>query len=139
MCFLLFPEPSRCSPHAGVSRCCSLVAIFHDLVHLTFANLWQSYHSPALLSISFVPSTSKCSVFTGPLSLFFISTCPNRRNLCSFTNSSNLSTYTPVISRILSMFILSFKVFTDNIHNILIFVVFNFLSSSTFKVQHSAP
>ena len=32
---------------------CSLVAIFHDLVHPTFANLLQSRQIPALLSIFF--------------------------------------------------------------------------------------
>ena len=51
--FLLFLEPNRCSPHAGSASYCRLVAIFHDLVHPTFANLWQSCHIPALLSISF--------------------------------------------------------------------------------------
>ena len=66
----------------------------------------------------FVPSTSKSSAFTGPLSSSILSTCPNHRNLFSHRNSSNLTT--PVISRIFSLFILSFKVFQHIIRNILL-------------------
>ena len=139
MCFLLFLEPSRCSSHAGVSRFLQLSChMFHDLVHPIFANLWQSCHILALFSISF-------SVFvflshqlirvvpllcTGPLSSSILSTCPDYRNL----NFSNLST--PVISRIFSLSILSFKVFPHINH---ISVIFSLLSSSTFNAQHSAP
>ena len=54
MCFLLFLEPSRGSRTQGWAGFCSLVAIFHDLVHPTFANLWQSCHIQVLLSTSFL-------------------------------------------------------------------------------------
>ena len=123
MCFLLFTEPKQ-----DRADFCSLTAIFHDLVHLTLANLWQIRHIPALLSISFLAflffyqSTSKCSAFTGPLSSSILSTCPIHRNLCSLRNSSNFSTL--VISRIFLLFIISFKVFPHIIRKILISVVF---------------
>ena len=125
-------------PHTqGSAGFCSLVAIFRD-VYPTFANYWQSCHIPALTSISlsafFVPSPCNCSAFTGTLSSSILYTCPNHHNLCSLRNSSNLST--PVILGIFSLFILYFKVLP---HIIRISVVFNFLSSSTFNAQHSAP
>ena len=37
----------------GSAGFCSLVAIFHDLEHPTFANLWQPCHILVLLSTSF--------------------------------------------------------------------------------------
>ena len=37
----------------GSAGFCSLVSIFHDLEHPTFANLWQSCHILVLLSTSF--------------------------------------------------------------------------------------
>ena len=37
----------------GQAGFCSLVAIFHNLVHPTFPNLWQSCHIATFLSISF--------------------------------------------------------------------------------------
>ena len=74
---------------------CSLVAIFYDLVHLTFANLWQSCQISTLLSISFrssffVAPTFKCSAFTGLLSSSILSTCPKHCNLCSLRNSQKI-------------------------------------------------
>ena len=104
----VFPSVSAAQQifsHAGVSRFLQPSRIFHDLVNPIFANLWQSCHIPALLSISFsvylffVILTSKCSVFTRPPSSSILSTCPNHRNLCSLRNSSNLST--PVILHML--------------------------------------
>ena len=53
MCFLLFLEPAEISRMQGLAGFCSLVAIFHDLEHPTFANLWQSCHILVLLSTSF--------------------------------------------------------------------------------------
>ena len=137
----LFLEPSiLCSPHAGVSRFCSLVAIFYDLAHPTFANLWQSCHIPALLSISFSVflflSHQLLSVVL-LLDPFLYPFSPHTPTITTFAlsrNSSNLST--PVTSRIFSLFILSLKVFP---HIILVSVVFSFLSFSTFNAQYSAP
>ena len=68
MFFLLFLKPANVPRLQGSAGCCSLVVIFRDLEHPTFANLWQSCHIPALLSISFlvffVSSTFNCSAFT---------------------------------------------------------------------------
>ena len=134
MCFLLFLEPSRCSLHAGVSQ------LLQPSCHLSRSYASNFCKPLAIKSLSstsfhlffgfplFVPQTSKCSAFTGPLSSFILSTCPNHRNLCSLRNSSNLST--SVISRIFSLFILFFKVFSHIIRNILMSADFNFLSSS---------
>ena len=135
MCFLPFLEPSRCFPHAGVSRFCSLVAMFHDLVHPTFANLWQSCHIPALLSISFSVFLFLSHQLLSVVLLLdpFLYT-PTITTFAHSRNSSNLST--PVTSRIFSLFILSLKVFP---HIILVSVVFNFLSFSTFNAQYSTP
>ena len=46
-------SPTDVSRTQGSAGICSLVAIFHDLEHPTFANFWQSCHILALLSISF--------------------------------------------------------------------------------------
>ena len=138
-----FWSPAQAPHMQGSAGFCSLVAIFHDLRHPTFANLWQSCDILVLLFTSFSVflflslQTSKSSAFTGPLSSSILSTCPNHHNLFSLKNSSNLTT--PVISRIFSLFILSFKVFPHIIRNILISVVFSLLSSSIFNAQHSAP
>ena len=93
---------------------------FYDFVLPNLANVWKSYHIPIYLSISFSvflffsrPLLSVSSAFTGPLSLSIFSTCSNHRNLCSLKNLSNLST--PVISRIFSLFILSFKIFPHDL------------------------
>ena len=143
MCFLLFLEPSRCSLHAGVSR---FLQPSRHLSRSCASNLCKpvaimshsstSFHPFFGLSV-FVLSTSKCSAFTEPFSSSILSTCPNHYNLCFLGSSSNLST--PVISRIFSLSILSFKVFPNVIRNICISVVFNLLLSSTFNAQHSAP
>ena len=71
-------------------------------------------HSSTYLHLFFglpciVPSTFKCRALTRLLSSFILSICHNHCNLCFLRNSSNLSTL--VISRIFSLFILSFKVF----------------------------
>ena len=81
-----FWSPAEVPRMQGSAGFCSLVAIFHDLEHQTFANLWQSCQILVLLCTSFsvfffVPSTSKSSAFTGPLSSSILSTCPNYRNL----------------------------------------------------------
>ena len=143
MCFLLFLEPSRGSPHAGVSW------FLQPNRHLSRSRASNLCKPLAVMSHSstsfhlffglpfFVPSTSKSSAFTGPLSSSILSACPNHHNLFSLRNSSNLTT--PVISPIFSFFILSFKVFPHIIRNILISVVFSLLSSSIFNAQHSAP
>ena len=73
-----FWSPTDAFRMQGSGSFCSLVASFHDLVHLAFANLWQSCHNPALLStffgLFFVRSTSKCSAFTEPLFSSILST-----------------------------------------------------------------
>ena len=142
-CASFYLSSSADVPRTQGSQFCCVVAMFHDLVHPTFANLWQSCHILALLSISFsvflflfyhLPSVvSLLDPFLHP----FSSTCLNHRNLCSLRNSSNLSTF--VISRIFSLSILFCKVFSHIIRNILNSVVFNFFLSSTFNAQHSAP
>ena len=98
MCFLLFLERSRCSPQADLSRflhscrrlsrlCasnrCKLLEIMpHSSTsfHLFFGFLF------------FVSPTSKCSAFTGPLSLSILSTCPKHCNLWSQKLFQSLST-----------------------------------------------
>ena len=141
MCFLLFLEPSRGSLHAGAAGFCSLVAIFHDLVHPTFANIWQSCHILVLLSTSFSvflflsPQLLRVVPLLDPFLHPFFPHVPTIATF-SLTNSSNLTT--PVISRIFSLFILSYKVFPHIIRNILISVVVSLLSSSIFNAQHSA-
>ena len=140
-----FWSPADVPRMQGSAGFCSLVVISFTILCIqssVFANLWQLCHILALLSISF-------SVFvflshqlirvvpllcTGPLSSSILCTCPNYRNLCSLRNFSNLST--PVISRIFSLSVLSFKVF-PRINRIS--VIFSLLSSSTFNAQHSAP
>ena len=127
MRFFLFLEPSRCSPHAEVSRFLQLSRHLSWSCASNLCELWHSCHIPALYLFFgfpfFVPSTSlKCSAFTGPLSSSIFSTCPNHRNLCCLKNSSNLST--PVISRIFSLFVLYFVTFPHIICNNLISVVF---------------
>ena len=94
MCFLLFLEPSRCSPYAEVSR---FLQSSRQLLRSCASNLnckplaimshsSTSFHLFFGLPL-FVPSASNCSAFTGPLSSSILSTCPN---LCSLRNSSNL-------------------------------------------------
>ena len=133
-----FWSPAEVPRMQGSAGFCSLVAIFHDLDHPTFANLWQSCHILVLLStsfsviLSFVPSTSKSSAFTGPLSSSILFTCPNHHNLFSLRNSSNLTT--PVFSQIFSLFILSFK------GSHILFATFSFLwSSASFHLPFSMP
>ena len=48
-----FWSPAEVPCMQGSAGFCSLVAIFHDFEHPTFANLWQSCHILVLLSISF--------------------------------------------------------------------------------------
>ena len=48
-----FWSPAEVPRMQGSAGFCSLVAIFHDLEHPTFANLWQSCHILVLLSTSF--------------------------------------------------------------------------------------
>ena len=102
-----FWSPAEVPRMQGSAGFCSLVAIFHDLEHPTFTNLWQSCHIlvlPLLFRCSFfVSSTSKSSDFTGPLSSSILSTCPNHCNLFSLRNYPNLTT--PAISQIFSIFI----------------------------------
>ena len=109
MCFLLFLEPSRCSPHAGVSR------FLQPSRHLSWSCTSNLCKLLAIMSHSstsfhlffglpfFVPTTSKCSSFTGLLSSFILSTCPNHRNLCSFRNSSQ-SLYTRHFTNLLIVY-----------------------------------
>ena len=146
MCFLLFLEPSRCTPHEWGSQFSQPSCHFSPSCVSNLSKpqtiILQSYYNPAFLSLFFgfpffVPSISKCSAFTGPLSSFILFTCSDHHNLSSLRNYSNLST--PVIARIFSLFILSSEVVSHITRNILISVVFNFLSSFTFNVQHSAP
>ena len=142
MCFLLFLESSRGSPHAGVSwflqpschlsRSCAS-HLCKALPIMSHSN--TSFHLFFGLPF-FLPSTSKSSAFTGPLSWSLLSTWPYHSDLCYLRNSSNVSM--PVISRIFSLLILSFKVFPHIIRNILISVVFVFLSCSIFNIQQSA-
>ena len=143
MCFLLFLEPSRRSPHVWVSQ---FLEPSRHLSQSCVSNLCKplaiTSHSRTSFRLFFgltffVLSTSKCRTFTGPLSSSFFSTCPNHRNLCSLRNSSNLST--SVISRIFLLFISSFKEFPHIIRNIRISVIFNFFSFSTFNAQRLAP
>ena len=141
MCFLVFLDPSRCYPHAGISR---FLQPSRHLSQSCASNLCKplaimshsstSFHLFFGLSF-FVPSASKCSAFTGPLFSSIRSTCPNHRNLCFLRKSIFLH---PSFHESSHCFILSFKVFPHIIRNILISVVFNFLSSSTFNAQHSA-
>ena len=137
-----FWSPAEVPRMQGSAGFYSLVAIFHDVEHPTFANLWQSCLILALLSTSFsvflflshqllrvVPSLDP---FLHPFS-------PHVPTIAIFSlrNSSNLTA--PVISRIFSLLILSFKVLPHIIRNILISVVYSLLSSSIFNAQHSAP
>ena len=48
-----FWTPADVPRALGSAGFCSLGAVFHDLVHPIFVNLWQSRHIPALLSIFF--------------------------------------------------------------------------------------
>ena len=143
MCFLLFLEPSRCSSHA---RVCQFLQPSRHLSPSCASNLCKPLtimsHSSTSFHLFFghpffVPLTSECSAFTGLFSSSILFPCPNHRNLRSLRNYFNLST--PVISRTFSLFVLYFKVFPHIIRNILITVVFNFLSFSTFSAQHLAP
>ena len=99
----------------GSAGFCSLVAIFPDLEHPTFANLWQSRHILVLLSTSFSVflflshQLLRVVPLLDPFLHPFSKHVPNHHNLFSLRNSSNITT--PVISRIFSLFILSFKVF----------------------------
>ena len=52
-CASYFWSPAEVPRMQGSVGFCSLVAIFHDLEHPTFANLWQSCHILVLLSTSF--------------------------------------------------------------------------------------
>ena len=51
--FFYFWSPAEVPRMQGSAGFCSLVVIFHDLEHPTFANLWQSCHILVLLSTSF--------------------------------------------------------------------------------------
>ena len=116
MCFLLFLEPSRGSPHVGVS--CFLQPSRHlsrSCASILCKPLAVMSHSSTSFQLFFglpffVPSLSQSSDCIGPLSSSILSTCPNHRNLFSLRNFSNLTT--PVISQISLLFILSFKVFS---------------------------
>ena len=127
MCFLLFLEPSRGSPHPGVSW---FLQPSRHLLQSCATNLCKPLavmsHSSTSFHLFFglpffVPLTSKSSIFTGSLSSSILSTCPNHLHLFSLRNSSNLTT--PVISRIFSLFILSFKVFFNAQHMIYFFCI----------------
>ena len=140
--FAFFSGAQRKFPHTGVSW---FLQPNRNVSRSSASNLCKPLRIMSHYSTSFyllfgipffVPSTSKCSAFTGPFFSSILSTCPYHRRLCSLRNSSNLST--PVILRIFSLFVLSFKVFPHIIHKVLISVVFIFFSSSTFNAQHSA-
>ena len=108
--------------------------LFEPLACMTFSIVF--FHLFLGLPL-FEPLTTKFFAFTGALSSFIFSICPNHRNLCSLKNSFIFST--PIISRIISLLIPSHSVLPQNIRSILILAVCNFLSSSFFKAQHPAP
>ena len=123
-----FWNPAEVPRMQGSTGFCSLVAIFHDLEHPTFANLWQSCHILVLLSTSFLVFLFLSHQLLRVVPLldpFLHPFSPHVPTIATFSlrNSSNITT--PVISRIFSLFILSFKVFPHIIRNILISVVFS--------------
>ena len=72
-----FWSPTDAFRMQGSGSFCSLVASFHDLVHLAFANLWQSCHIPALLSTFLVFFLSVQLLSVVPLlNPFFHLFCP---------------------------------------------------------------
>ena len=120
---------------------CSLVAIFHDLEHPTFANLWQSCHILVLLSTSFSvflflshqllrvvplldPFLHPFSPHVPTITTFSLSETLPISLHPTFHESSHCSFYLSRFSHI------SFATFC---------VVFSLLSSSIFNAQHSAP
>ena len=106
MCLLLFQEPSKCSPPAGVSR---FSQPSRHLLRSCASNLCKPLSNMSHSSTSFhlffglpffVLSTSKCSAFSGSLSSSLLSTCLNNRNFAlsalfpiSLHPSSNASLY----------------------------------------------
>ena len=93
MCFLLFLEPSRGSPHAGVSwflqRSCHLSRSWASNLCKSLAVMSHSstsFHLFFGLRI-FVPSTSKSSAFTGPL---FHPFSPHVPTIATFSLSETL-------------------------------------------------
>ena len=128
MCFLVFLEPSRCSPRAGVSwflqpsrhlsRSCAsnlckpLAIMTHTSTYFLF------FFGLPFLSDQLLSAVPLLGVVLHP---FPISIRPNHCNLCALRKSSSLSI--SIISRIFSLFILSIKVFLRFICSILISVV----------------
>ena len=141
MCFLLFLEPSGCSPHAEVSR------FLQPTRHLSRSCAFNLCKPLAIMSHSstsfhlffglcfFVPSTSKCSAVTGPLFFIHSHHMPQQsQHLLSQKLFQSL-----YAGHFTNLLIVSFKVFPHIICNSLISIVFNLLSSSTFNAQHLAP
>ena len=106
----------------GLAGFCSLVAIFHDLEHPTFANLWKSCHIPALFSISF-------SVFLS-LSYQLLSVMPL---LDPFLHP--FFPHAPTIALLLSQKLFQ-SLYTRHFTNLLI-VHFIFEGFSTYHSEHS--
>ena len=106
MCLFLFLEPSKCSVLAGVCTFfCSLVTIFHDLVHPSMANLWQLCHISALFSIPFSAFLFLAHQLLSVMPLLdpFLHPCsPHAPTIATFGLSETLpiSLSIPVISRI---------------------------------------
>ena len=124
-----FLQPSRHLTRSCASNLCKFLAVMSQSstsFHLFFG---LPFLSQQLLNV--VPL----------LGLFLHPFSPHAPTIAIFALSETLPISTPVISRIFSLFILSFKVFPHIIRNILISVVFNFQSStsSTFNAQHLAP
>ena len=140
--FFYFWRPADVSHMQGSGGFCSLVAIFPDPVHPTFANLWQSRHILAHLFVSF-----SVLLFLSHQQLSVVPLLDAFLNLFSHM----LQPSQPLLSQKLFQ-----SLYTRHLTNLLIdyfilqgftryhlqhshFCGLNFLSSFIFNARHSAP
>ena len=126
----------------GSAGFCSLVAIFHDLVHPTFANVWQSCHIPALLPIFFSVFLFLSHQLLNVVLLldpFLHPFSQHAPTIATFTVSETLPIF--LHPSLTNLFVVDFifqgfsTYHSQHSHS----AVFDFFLSSTFTAQHSAP
>ena len=117
---ILFLKPSDSPARLGQPVFAAYSVIFHDLVHPTFANLWLLCFITVLLLFFGIFLNHQLPSVVSLWTSFFIYSLDMPQPSQPLFSQKFFRISTPVISGILSLFILSFRAFSHIFYNILI-------------------